>query len=123
MISMQVEVSDDSTIFDPDEALDRIGGDEALLREMIDIFGHCLKDDMDKLGRSIEEGDQESIRRNAHRIKGSIGNFGMNRAYNAAYAIEQGFCMPPEVVESLFLNLKSEIYELNKALMKYMLST
>ena len=121
MVLMQVMVIDNSSVFDPDEALDRIGGDENLLREMIDIFGHVLTDDMDKLEKSIKTDDKESIRKNAHRIKGSIGNFGMNRAYHAAYAVEQGSSCPNEEIVVLFLNLKSEIYELNRALTKYSL--
>jgi HPt (histidine-containing phosphotransfer) domain-containing protein len=121
MTLIEVVESEGASVFDPDEALDRIGGDENLLREMIDIFGRVLNEDLDRLEKSINAGDQESIRRNAHRIKGSIGNFGMNRAFHAAYAIEQGYSMPHEVVGSLFLNLQTEIYELNKALMKFML--
>lgn len=119
MVILQLMMIDSLSIFDPNEALDRIGGDEDLLREMIDIFAHVLNDDMDKLERSIKAGDPESIRKNAHRLKGSIGNFGMNRAYHAAYAVEQGSSCPKEEIEVLFLNLKSEVYELKRALTKY----
>lgn len=114
-------VRDDEAVFDPREALDRIGGDESLLRDMIGIFGSVLNDDLEQLEKSVRARDREMVRRNAHRIKGSIGNFGINKAYKAALALEQGSTLPDAEMDALHATLKREIYELNRALMRYVL--
>jgi len=77
-----------SVIFDPDEVLEQIGGDEDLLVEIIKIFIDTYPEDLKILLDSINEGDPESIRKNAHRMKGSVSNFGKRQAFESAKLIE-----------------------------------
>jgi len=106
--------------FDPTEALNRIGGDEELLREMIDLFISCSGEDLSELEKAMESRELESIRRNAHRIKGSIGNFGTNEAYKAAYALEMCAKNGGEGADELYSDLRRELYHLTGALMRYL---
>ena len=68
--------------------LDRVGGDEDLLREITSIF----LAEYPELLRSIEDGlaagDAQRVERAAHSLKGSVANFGADSATQAAYRME-----------------------------------
>jgi HPt (histidine-containing phosphotransfer) domain-containing protein len=78
-----------SEVFNPSEVLDQIGGEEELLKEMIDIFLSIYADDLDAIDQAISSKDSESIRTTAHRMKGSVSNFGKRGAFLAAKIIEE----------------------------------
>ena len=69
-------------------ALERIGGDEELLKEIAVLF----LDDYPNLIADIREAcrsrNARSLERAAHTLKGSISNFGAERAQNAALELE-----------------------------------
>lgn len=78
-----------SVIFDPDEILEQIGGDKELLVDIINIFIETYPEDLKSLHEAIIEGDPENIRKNAHRMKGSVSNFGKHQAFETAKFIEE----------------------------------
>jgi HPt (histidine-containing phosphotransfer) domain-containing protein len=97
-------------IFDPDEVLEQIGGDKDLLVDIINIFIDTYPEDLKTLQESIEEGDTETIRKNAHRMKGSVSNFGKYRAFESAKSIEDlakegNLSKMPEMYNELATNL------------------
>ncbi len=113
--------SNGSSVFDVDEALERIGGDRDLLREMSEMFLRTIRGDMEQLDRAIVNRDREMVRQNAHRIKGSVGNFGMKNSYESASALEHGAFLTLEEVQLLHRRLKNDVHELNKALMGFLM--
>jgi len=107
-------------IFDPNEVLDQIGGDEDLLKELIDIFKDSYKEDLSSIADAIDSGNCEDIRSAAHRMKGSVGNFGRKRAFEAAYLLEtharEG---KMDLIMGSFEELSSEIQRLVDRLDSY----
>ena len=70
------------------EALERLGGDEALLRELCQIFLEESPKVLQKLREAIAEKDAEEIRRSAHSLKGELGYLGAAAAGQAARELE-----------------------------------
>jgi len=77
-----------NNMFDPEEVLEQIGGDKELLMDLIQIFIDTYPEDLKALHESVLEGDPETIRKNAHRVKGSVSNFGKHKAFHTAKSIE-----------------------------------
>ena len=70
------------------EALERLGGDEALLRELCGIFLEEYPQLLWNLRKAIEEGDASSVMRAAHSLKGEVGYLGAAEASQAAQQLE-----------------------------------
>lgn len=70
-------------------ALDRVGGDEDLLREIAGLF----LEDYPKLVQNIRDalavGDASGLERASHSLKGAVANFGAEPAYQAALTLEK----------------------------------
>ncbi len=107
-------MEDSSTVlFDKAELLDRVGDDEELIQELIELF---IDDYPGKIS-GIEDGlaaqDAEKVRDSAHGLKGASANLSFNSVSGIAKTIE--FAARDEnlvlVAENLVL-LKSEIARL-----------
>lgn len=70
-------------------ALERVGGDEELLREIAVLFLEDCPSLMTKIEQAIAAGDAHNLERAAHSLKGSVANFGSDPAYEAAFDLEQ----------------------------------
>jgi two-component system, sensor histidine kinase and response regulator len=75
-------------LWDKAEALDRLGGDEELLRELCQIFLEESPKLMQKLRRAIADADAEAAMRAAHSLKGELGYLGAAGASQAARTLE-----------------------------------
>jgi CheY-like chemotaxis protein len=75
-------------VVDQAGALERVGGDRELLRELVALF--CAE--CPKLLREVRDATAREhaadLRRAAHTLKGSVGNFGATAAVNAALELE-----------------------------------
>ncbi|MGH9552828.1 MAG: Hpt domain-containing protein, partial [Terriglobales bacterium] len=71
-----------------DEAVERLGGDEELFRELCEIFLQESPKLLQKLGQAIGESDAEAVMRAAHTLKGELGYLGAVEALQAARALE-----------------------------------
>jgi PAS domain S-box-containing protein len=76
-------------IFNKAEALQHVGGDEALLRELGEIFFQSRPEMMAELREGIARRDPKTVQRVAHTIKGSISHLGAPAVYDAALRLEQ----------------------------------
>ena len=70
-------------------ALERVGGDEDLLREIAGLFLEDYPSLMTKIQQAVAANDAQNLERAAHSLKGSIANFGSDAAYQAALDLEQ----------------------------------
>ena len=70
-------------------ALDRVGGDTALLAELISIFFEDYSTHLAALNESLEQEDYAGLRKTAHTLKGSLGYLGANDAMALAVEIER----------------------------------
>jgi CheY-like chemotaxis protein/HPt (histidine-containing phosphotransfer) domain-containing protein len=75
-------------IFDRDTALEHVGGDEDLLRELIDVFLQDYSRMNEEVRTSLSAMDAVRLKRAAHSIKGSSGILGGKRVYDAALQLE-----------------------------------
>jgi signal transduction histidine kinase/CheY-like chemotaxis protein len=71
------------------EALDRIGGDEELLRDLCHIFLEESPKLMQKLQQAVATGDSDGVMRAAHSLKGEAGYLGAEGTSHAARQLEE----------------------------------
>ena len=71
------------------EALDRIGGDEELLRDLCHIFLEESPKLLQKLQQAVAAGDSDGVMRAAHSLKGESGYLGAGGTSEAARQLEQ----------------------------------
>jgi signal transduction histidine kinase/DNA-binding response OmpR family regulator len=76
-------------IFDLAAALQRVGGDEALLKELIEVFVEEYPAWLADLEAAVAAADAKWVRRAAHTIKGAVDNCGAGSAYDAAFRLER----------------------------------
>jgi CheY-like chemotaxis protein len=74
--------------FNEEKALERTGGDRVLLRELIDMFATESVGWLRDLGQAIAMGEAEKVKRLAHTVKGAVGTFGAESAFEAAVRLE-----------------------------------
>jgi HPt (histidine-containing phosphotransfer) domain-containing protein len=75
-------------VFDKAKALENLGGDMDLLKEIIGIFLDDFPNQMKQIREGILTGDAKAVEHAAHSLKGSVANFAAKRAYDAAYRLE-----------------------------------
>ena len=69
-------------------ALERVGGDEDLLREIVRLFLDECPRLIAHIQEAIDAGDNRRLEREAHSLKGSVANFGAEPVVRAALALE-----------------------------------
>lgn len=69
--------------------LERLGGDEELARQLVELFVAECPRMMDVVRQSVASGDADQVRRAAHAFKGSVGNFTDDAPMTTAFELEQ----------------------------------
>ncbi len=69
--------------------LEDMGGDESLLRELVDAFVVMYPGTLEEARQALYREDLRTVARVAHLLKGSVGNFGPGPAYEAALGLEE----------------------------------
>jgi histidine phosphotransfer protein HptB len=75
--------------WDKTEALERLGGDEDLLRELCGIFLEESPKLVQKLRHALAESNANALMRAAHSLKGELGYLGAAAASRASRALEE----------------------------------
>lgn len=70
-------------------ARSRLGGDDGLLREVLQMFLEDSPQLVAAVEASVALSEITSLRVAAHTLKGSVGMAGGQRAYDVIYAVEQ----------------------------------
>jgi two-component system, sensor histidine kinase and response regulator len=73
----------------PDEVLARVGGDRALLGEMIRLFAEDAPRNVGLIRAAIDARDSDALRRAAHALKGAAANFEAADVVQAARMLEE----------------------------------
>ena len=76
------------TSFDYQQVLERVGGDEELLAEIVEIFLQSAPAVMGQVRQALDAGRHEELVRAAHTLKGSAGNFAAAGVVQAARDLE-----------------------------------
>jgi len=75
--------------WDLNELIERIDGDQELLRELLVMFREDAQINLEKTRNAIGTGDYEGLSRTAHTMKGMLKNLSMGAAAETAAALEQ----------------------------------
>ena len=70
-------------------ALNQVGGDLDLLKEVVELFLDDYPGTIEKLRSAVASHDSKGVEHHAHSLKGSVTTFGANHAFEAAYELEK----------------------------------
>ena len=74
--------------WDLKELMERLGGDQGFLRELLVMFREDVRMNLEKSRAAIGNGDYEGLSRTAHTMKGMLRNLSMGAAAETAAALE-----------------------------------
>jgi HPt (histidine-containing phosphotransfer) domain-containing protein len=113
-------VQDSEGAVDLAAVLERIGGDEDLLRELVGLYLDDEPQLIDQIGAAIDAGDAPAVGRLAHTLKGAVSNFCARRAHATAQAMEDaGRDNRLDAAAGLFPSLRAEFALVREALAPY----
>ncbi|MBU2548732.1 MAG: response regulator, partial [Proteobacteria bacterium] len=96
---------------DRQDALRRIGGDEALLEELYDIMAGDIPAKKAALREAMDPVDPAGLERVAHSLKGACLSVGARDCYKAAFALEQTIKAAPAEGVGLYVERLVEALE------------
>jgi two-component system sensor histidine kinase/response regulator len=99
--------------FDLSSAMETVLGSEDLFHEIAGMFIENRPDYIAKIKEAITGNDAGILEREAHSLKGAVGNFGAKEAYELAYRLEKlGKERKMATAEQGLLNLERSLNEL-----------
>jgi len=102
---------------DLDSVLERVGGDESFLQELLDIYIEDFIEKYVKLKQAIELSDFKTIKKIGHSLRGSSGNLSLNGLHSTSTNIEHsGKEEDIEQARHLFIELNKEFEKLKNYL-------
>ena len=102
---------------DRDVALDRVGGDRELLREVAELFLDDYPRELANLKEALAHRDASLVERCSHSLKGSVSNFGAPEVFSVALALEeQGRAGKLDGAGELLLRLEDALQRLRPEL-------
>jgi CheY-like chemotaxis protein len=109
----EVKNSGSPSPIDISSAMERIGGDESFLHELIDIYIEDFIQKYDTLKEAIIQEDFKSITEIGHSLRGSSGNLSLNGLHETCTGIElSGKKEDIEQSKFLFIRLNEEFEKL-----------
>lgn len=69
--------------------METVMGSEELFQQIAGMMIENCPDHIAKIKAAIAENDSGALEREAHSLKGAVGNFGADNAYEAAYHLEK----------------------------------
>ena len=75
-------------VFDKSEALERLAGNESLLKEMANIFLNNYSDQLAEIIKAIGGKDGEALELSAHSLRGDLKSLGADAASAPALQLE-----------------------------------
>lgn len=75
-------------IFDREELLSRVGGNEEICRHIAKLFAEGMSDQIEKLKNALNQKDADQTKLQAHAMKGMSANISAHRLYDVTSEIE-----------------------------------
>jgi CheY-like chemotaxis protein/HPt (histidine-containing phosphotransfer) domain-containing protein len=108
------------TIIDYRGALVRLGGDEALFRDVVRLFDQDTPGLLQRIRTCIDEDDAEELQRAAHSLRGLVANFGAKGVAERARCLEQmAKSLRLEGAMNVADELEWKVAQLNQALSRF----
>jgi two-component system sensor histidine kinase/response regulator len=82
-------VANNLMAWDITRALERLGGDEQLLQDVMEIFLQEIPKQMTNLRQAVAQGNADAIAKTAHRLKGELGYLGISELSQKAGELEE----------------------------------
>ncbi|MFC1480146.1 Hpt domain-containing protein [Candidatus Omnitrophota bacterium] len=102
-----------SSAFDLQAVLSRVGGDHKLLREIIKMYTEDYPKKLKQIREGIERSDAKTIERIAHIIRGAVSNFEAKDAFESARRLEKiAKSGDLEKADTAFAELENELRRL-----------
>lgn len=99
------------------EVLERIGGDETFLKELLELYDEEFNTKSQELEKAIQEKDFLTIREVGHYLKGASANLSLPGLREASWKMEQaGQDQDLEAARQALLSLKQEYHHLREYL-------
>ncbi|NOZ08584.1 MAG: response regulator [FCB group bacterium] len=115
--SVDVQWEVDKAIFDRAGLLERLGGDEAFLKEMMVLFLTETPQQIKSIELALEEQEADKTRKIAHALKGASANIGATAVSDAAKELEYAAREDDlSSAQELFAGLQKKFQQLKEAL-------
>jgi PAS domain S-box-containing protein len=98
------------------ELMQRMGGDEMLLRRLVSVFLSTYPAQLTALREAVDARDVELLRRRAHTLRGTMSLFAASGAAEAARELERAVEQGGPAIDAAFRALQSELKELEPRL-------
>ena len=105
-----------SRIIDRAELMARMGGDEGLLRRLIDMFLVNYPKQLSELHDAVRQRDVETLRRRSHTLRGALSLFAASEAADAAHRLEKSAEFGGRAIDEAFRALQAELARLEPTL-------
>ena len=106
-------------VIDKKALLEAFDGDQAFLKEIIDMFMADTPKMLQDIKAAIDAKNADTLQRTAHAFKGMLGNFQVETAVAKAYALEEmGRNASFEMAEPVFAELSNLVAELERSLVE-----
>jgi CheY-like chemotaxis protein/HPt (histidine-containing phosphotransfer) domain-containing protein len=103
-------------IIDRAELMARMGGDEGLLRRLIDMFLVNYPKQLSELHEAVRQRDVETLRRRSHTLRGALSLFAASEAADAAHRLEKSAEFGGRAIDEAFRALQAELARLEPTL-------
>jgi PAS domain S-box-containing protein len=101
--------------------LERLGGEEGLLHEAVQLFLGAYPGVLSRVQQAVESRDAAALEQSAHALKGMVRNFGDSPAGETAHRLEQlGRSGDLEGAEVLFVELEGLVRQLHAILTSWL---
>jgi len=109
--------SSSATSIDCAEFLERVGGDEGILKEIAAISVQSLPGMVDEVRKACAGSSPEALEETAHSLKSAIGNVGARTAHGLAYELEKlGHDGRLDAAPEVFQKLEAEVDQVMREL-------
>jgi CheY-like chemotaxis protein len=106
--------------FDVEDCLAQVEGDRELLGNMVRLFDNQSTALLAQLSEAIAHQDWPALERAAHKLRGSVGNFGARAAVETAQRLESlARSGQKEGVSETYAKLREEVHSLRRALAQF----
>lgn len=104
-------------VWDHKQALEYVGGDEELLKDLMELFLQRMDILLMALNKAVAAADAEAISDTAHALKGAVNHFAATRSQELTKTIEDKALMGElEDVDALFGEVQKAVAQLEREL-------
>jgi HPt (histidine-containing phosphotransfer) domain-containing protein len=108
-------------VFDTDALMERVEGDQELLRELLALFFQEYPKLLEEISHAMEYRRAEQVERLSHSLKSALLNLSGKRAADAAYQVERsGRSADFQEIAAAFPRLQEELRILHDAMDQFL---